>query len=245
MASNAPGKCCAQGFRHEGEAKGTISQFGGVESYLVGDKSSSKVLLFLTDVIGHKFINAQLLADQFAESGYYVVMPDLFKGDPVPLNPPEGFDLLKTWFPGHVPEITKPIVTSVIDAIHSELKPKYVVATGYCFGAKYAVQLLGEKKIQAAGVAHPSFVSIDEVKAIKGPLFIAGAETDTIYTEDLRRQTEDTLREIKATFRTTFNSGVVHGFAVRADLNDTVAKKAKERAFCDMVDWFEQFAPSA
>jgi dienelactone hydrolase len=32
----------------------------------------------LTDVIGHRFINAQLIADQLAANGYLVVMPDLF-----------------------------------------------------------------------------------------------------------------------------------------------------------------------
>jgi dienelactone hydrolase len=51
-------------------------------------------------VIGHCFINAQLIADQFAANGYLVVMPDLFGGDPIPLNRPDGFDLMK-WLNGH------------------------------------------------------------------------------------------------------------------------------------------------
>lgn len=45
-------------------------------------------MLLLPDVIGHAFINSQLVADQFAANGYFVVMPDQFHGDPVPLNRP-------------------------------------------------------------------------------------------------------------------------------------------------------------
>jgi dienelactone hydrolase len=164
-------------------------------------------------------------------------MPDLFKGDPVPLNPPQGFDMLNGWFPNHIPEITRPIVDKVVAAI-KELKPKTVVANGYCFGAKYAVQLLGEGHVDNAAIYHPSFVSIDEIRAIKGPLLICGAETDTIYTEELRHETEATLKEIGATYYTTLASGVSHGFAVRGDPSKPADKWAKEQAFQNTVQWF-------
>lgn len=52
-------------------------------------------MLIFTDVIGHKFINAQLIADQFASNGYLVVTSDLFNGDTVPFNRPEGFNIME------------------------------------------------------------------------------------------------------------------------------------------------------
>lgn len=198
------------------------------------------MFLFLTDVIGHKFPNAQLLADQYAAAGYYVIMPDLFTADPVPLNPPEGYDLLRDWFPRHTPEFTRPIIDKVVAAV-KELNPKYVVANGYCFGAKYATQLLGEGVVDAAALYHPSFVTIDEIKAIKGPIYIASAETDTIYTEELRHETEATLRDEKKTYYTTLASGVSHGFAVRGDPSKPVDKWAKEQAFYNTVQWFAYY----
>lgn len=33
------------------------------------------------------------IADQFAANGFFTVIPDLFSGDPVPLNRPGDFDL--------------------------------------------------------------------------------------------------------------------------------------------------------
>lgn len=49
---------------------------------------------------------------------------------------------------------------------------------GWCLGllqAKYAVRLLKEDGVDAAYVAHPSFVDAEELAAIKAPLSIAAA----------------------------------------------------------------------
>jgi dienelactone hydrolase len=200
-------------------------------------------LFLLTDILGHRFINIQLLADQFSESGYYVVVPDLFKGDPVSLNPPEGFDILNDWFPRHVPKITRPIVDKAYSAI-AEWKPAYIVGAGYCFGAKYLVQLMGEKKILSGAAYHPSFVSIEEIKAIKGNLYIAGAESDEIYTPELRGETEAALKEIGASYYTTLASGAEHGFSVRGDISKALVRFAKEQAFTTTIEWFAWHRPS-
>lgn len=75
----------------------------------------------VTDVFGHKFINAQLMADQFAANGYFVFMPDLFHADPARFGEP-GFDLYK-WLENH----TKETIDPVIEASIAELREKYNV----------------------------------------------------------------------------------------------------------------------
>lgn len=241
MASNPPGNCCARGFKHTGEATGKYIHINGVEAYVTGDESlaGKKLHLLLTDVIGHRFINVQLIADEYAATGYYVVVPDLFSGEPNTLNPPPGFDLLRDWFPRHTPELTQPIVDKVVAGIKEKWNPDYTVATGFCFGAKYAIRLLGTGFIKTASIFHPSFVSIDEVKAIKGPLYIGASEVDTIFTVELRHQTEAALQEIGAKYRITLNHGVAHGFSVRGDISKPWIKYAKERVFADAVEWFK------
>lgn len=86
------------------------------------------VLRSITDVIGHKFVNAQLIADQFAANGYFVFVPDLFYGDPIPLNRPGDFDLSK-WLQGEYSEKKishlPPVVDPIIDASLIELRTKY------------------------------------------------------------------------------------------------------------------------
>ena len=129
----------------------------------------------MTDVIGHEFINAQLIADQFAANGYLTVMPDLFEGDPVKLNRPAGFDF-QEWKNKHSTQKIDPIVEKSIAYIKDELKAKKIGGVGYCFGGKYVARFLAKGKgLDAGYTAHPSFVDASELKGIDGPLSIAAA----------------------------------------------------------------------
>lgn len=130
-------------------------------------------MLIVTDVIGHKFVNVQLIADQFAANGYFVVMPDLFHGDAIPLNRPADFDFM-AWRGKHPVQRVTPIVEAAIKEM-KKLGVKTIGAVGYCFGAKYVVRHLKPGEIDAGYVAHPSFIDADEVRAMQGPLSIAAA----------------------------------------------------------------------
>lgn len=104
-------------------------------------------------------------------------MPDLFHGDPHPLNPGPDFDLMKWLFgePGHKWPRVDPVVEAVIKEMRGPLGCKRIGAVGYCFGGKYVVRFLKQGKLDAGYVAHPSLIEADELKAIEGPLSIAAA----------------------------------------------------------------------
>jgi len=249
MASNPPGQCCTVGVKHEGEAKGEKKNIGDIETYFAypKDKQTNTAILILTDVIGHDFINVQLIADQFAANGYFVVMPDLFYGDPIPLNRPADFDIMN-WIQngtkgvGHTKEQVDPIVEKVIKHMKSELGVKKIGSVGYCFGAKYVARFMtGGKGIDVGCMAHPSFVDAAEIKALTGPLSIAAAETDQIFPKEKRRETEDLLEGMSIPYQLSLYSDVEHGFAVRADMSKKPVKFAKEAAFLQHVQWFDEF----
>ncbi|KAI9712349.1 MAG: hypothetical protein M1820_001562 [Bogoriella megaspora] len=263
MASNPPGQCCTIGVKHEGEAQGEIKNVGDVPTYFSypKDKSTANAVLILTDVIGHGFINAQLydipvdrmedpttyhllhrIADQFAANGYFTVMPDLFHGDPVPLNRPADFDIMQ-WLqgpPGHLPNRVDPVVDAAIKELKNNLGVKKLGLVGYCFGGKYVARFLKKGVADAGYTAHPSFVDPDELKGIEGPLSIAAAETDQIFPAPKRRETEDILKEMNIPYQLTLYSDVEHGFAVRADISKKPVKWAKEQAFIQAVQWFDE-----
>ncbi|KAJ5990873.1 hypothetical protein N7522_011080 [Penicillium canescens] len=245
MTSNPPASCCTVGVKHEGEAKGGFQQIGDVEVYIShpADRSTQRAILLLTDVIGHRFINAQLIADQLAANGYFVVMPDLFHGDPVLLNRPAGFDLM-AWLkgpPGHLPNRVEPVIQAVLKEMKSNLGCKRVGAIGYCFGAKYAVRLLQPGLCDVAYIAHPSFVEAEELQAIKGPLSIAAAETDSIFPTSKRHESEEILLKTGQPYQINLFSGVEHGFAVRGDITKPTIRFAKEAAFMQATAWFNQY----
>ncbi|KAK0660248.1 Protein AIM2 [Lasiodiplodia hormozganensis] len=241
MASNPPGKCCTTGFKHEGASAGKIEKVAGINTYVVypENKSTENAVLIITDIFGHEFINVQLLADQFAANGYFVAIPDLFNGDAAPVDMPPSFELPK-WLAGHGKDQVDPIVDAVIKELKGKLGVKRLGAAGYCFGAKYVVRFLKDNQIDVGYLAHPSFVDADELKAIQGPVSISAAETDSIFPAPKRRESEDILVDIKATYQINLFSGVSHGFAVRGDLSQRQIKWAKEQAFYQAVAWFDE-----
>ncbi|ORY10166.1 esterase/lipase [Clohesyomyces aquaticus] len=241
MASNPPGKCCTVGVKHEGTAVGKIEKINDFRIYYSypQDRSTENAVLVITDVIGMDFINAQLIADQLAANGYFVAMPDLFHGDPVKLNPPEGFQIME-WLKNHLSPTVDPIIESTIKEMRGKLRCKRIGAIGYCFGGKYVCRWLKYGQLDAGFTAHPSFVEKEELEGIQGPLSIAAAETDHIFPVAKRRESEDILLDMKVPYQINLYSDVEHGFAVKADLSKRPAKFAKEQAFLQAVHWFDE-----
>ncbi|MCJ1477886.1 hypothetical protein MMC13_006559 [Lambiella insularis] len=240
MASHAPAQCCTVGVKHEGTPTGKLDTIEGVEVYIARpqDPHPSIALLLITDVIGHRFNNAQLIADQYAANGYLTYMPDVFFGDAVPLNRPADF-AVDDWKKGHTVERTEPVVKKFVKHLREVEGAKRVGAMGYCFGAKYVVRGLGSRDVDVGYVAHPSFVDADELKQIKGPLSIAAAETDRIFPPPKRHESEEILQEVGQPYQMNLYSGVEHGFAVRGAIDNKVSKFAKEAAFLQAVSWFD------
>ncbi|EGW35427.1 uncharacterized protein SPAPADRAFT_48422 [Spathaspora passalidarum NRRL Y-27907] len=233
MASNPPSECCAKFSLHEGTPAGVYNEVGGLDTYVVGQ--GDRYIVILTDVYGHRFKNTQLIADELSRNGYKVLIPDILKNDPIGPNPD-----FPTWLAAHGNDITSPIVDGFLAKVKSELKPKFLVGIGHCFGAKYAIQQLAEGKyLDAAAVAHPSFVAIDEVKEIKRPILISAAETDQVFPAELRRQTEDELLKLGVRYQLDLFSGVVHGFAVKGDVSIPLVKYAKEKVVRDQIYFFD------
>ncbi|KAF2098971.1 esterase/lipase [Rhizodiscina lignyota] len=251
MTSHQLGTCCYKGAKHEGTATGQLLDWQGIEAYVKHpeDGSTEHAILLLTDIIGHRSINSQLIADQFAANGYFIVMPDLFFGDSVPLNKVGELDIPK-WFAGgynakgtnHGPSTVDPIVELCLSTMRTEYKCQKIGAAGYCFGAKYVLRHLRSdgKAIDVGHAAHPSHVERDDLQDITGPFSIAAAETDPVFPPENRHETEDILKSIGVPYQINLYGGVTHGFAVRGDLKDRVQLYAKENAFLQAVQWFDE-----
>lgn len=171
-------------------------------------------------------------------------MPDLFHGDPVQLNPAKGFELMQ-WLkgpPGHLPPRIDPVIDAALVEMRTKLGCKRIGGVGYCFGAKYIIRHLrpDQGKLEAGYCAHPSLVEAQELQEIQGPLSISAAETDSIFPAEKRHESEEILNKTGQPYQINLYGGVAHGFAVRADLNVKEAKFAKESAFLQAVQWFDE-----
>ncbi|KAJ6072864.1 hypothetical protein N7467_010949 [Penicillium canescens] len=242
MTSNQLSYCCTIGSLRNGEAKGEIKNVGNISTYFAypENKSTKNAILILTDVMGHRLINAQLIADQFASKGYFVMMPDLFNGDVVPINRPEGFSIMD-WVKNHLPFQTEPIIDTVLKAMRENLGCERIGGVGYCFGGKYVCRYLKPGKIDVGFTAHPTMVEAQELQGIEGPLSIAAAVRDIVFTSAKRHESEEILDKLDVPHQINLFSDVEHGFAVRCDLSKPRQKFAKEQVFAQAVAWFDQY----
>ncbi|RAL13462.1 dienelactone hydrolase family protein [Aspergillus homomorphus CBS 101889] len=247
MTSNNLSTCCTIGTLHEGNPKGTIQDIENISTYITHPPNPTPsepqpAILILTDVIGHRFRNAQLLADQFAAAGYLVVMPDLFTGDSVPLNRPQGFEIME-WAQNHQPPHTDPIIETILKYIRTTLGCQRVGGVGYCFGGKYVARFLrpGMGALDAGFTGHPTMMTAQELEAVRGPLSIAAAQHDPIFPAEKRRESEEILGKSDQAWQITVFSDVEHGFAVRGDPEVRRVRFAKEQAFRQAVAWFREF----
>ncbi|VAH18951.1 unnamed protein product [Triticum turgidum subsp. durum] len=106
---------------------------------------------------------------------------------------------------------------------------------------KVVAELAKANEIQAAVMSHPSAVTVDDIKEVKCPIAVLGAENDKTSPPELVKQFEQVLSSNTgiAHFVKIF-PGVSHGWAVRYKSEDAGAVKSAEEALSDMIDWFNK-----
>lgn len=245
---------CISGVKHEGTPEGKIEEIAGVKCYIAtpsGEYDKNKVILYLPDVFGMPLVNAQLMADSFASNGFRTIIIDYFNGDEIPADamftPGEAksFNIME-WFGRHGQEQTMPPLLKVIDGLKAQGVTVFG-ATGYCFGARYAVDLALENTTKVIVMSHPSLLEVpsDFEKLIaqsNNPVLINSCEFDERFPKESQKIADEMLGDgkYKPGYLRTYWEGCNHGFAVRGDLSQPQVKKGKEGAFQAAVDFFKK-----
>ncbi|KAM0985092.1 hypothetical protein ACFX13_012621 [Malus domestica] len=140
-------------------------------------------------VNGYEAPNLRKLADKLAATGFFIAVPDFFYGDPFELGE-DGFAALPGWIKHHAPDKAFEDAKPVLEALRSKGASK-VGAVGFCYGV--VVELSKHDYIKAASLCHPSFVTLDDIMAVKVPTQILGAEIDGTSPPELVKQFEEAL----------------------------------------------------
>jgi len=103
------------------------------------------------------------------------------------------------------------------------------------------VELAKAHEIQVAVVVHPGPITVDDIKEVKCPFSILGAEIDHVSPPELIKQFEQVLSANSgvAHFVKIF-PGVAHGWSVRYSHDDAAAVASDEEAMVDTIDWFNK-----
>ncbi|KAI8002696.1 hypothetical protein LOK49_LG08G03037 [Camellia lanceoleosa] len=104
------------------------------------------------------------------------------------------------------------------------------------------VKLARTDDIQAAVLLHPGPITEDEIKEVKCPISILGAEIDRSSPIQKSKQFGEILSAKPGidSFVKIF-PGVSHGWSVRYDLGDESAVKSAEECHGDMLSWFIKY----
>ncbi|KAF5319108.1 hypothetical protein D9611_014118 [Ephemerocybe angulata] len=248
------GKDCTIGSIHEGTPTGKNITIAGVPTYYSepphskdGKNSTTKVILFFSDIFGAFYINNELLMDYFAAQGYHVLALDYFLGDPVGLHTNanlEPFDPsfdLNAWVEKsrkQAENVTQPWIDAVKERYGANAK---YTAVGYCFGGPYVMDIAATDGVVAGAFAHPSGLTEDHFNKLKKPLLLSCAETDAAFPAESRRRAEDILAASHATYHSQLFSNVTHGFATRGNLTVENELWAKEESARSVIGWFDRF----
>lgn len=260
------GSCCLSGALHNHATPvGKETTLDGLACYISEpkDKSKKRALIFLTDVFGYKLPNTRLLADQYAEAGFYVYVPDILNDDPLdisllkhiepPLKDYETAGLidkakntaimgaaLGTWLPKHTEGTTLPLVEKAVAAVKAVPGTEKVGVIGFCFGGRYAI-LMAHGKVDAAYACHPSLVAIPgDFEPVTKPLSIAVGTRDTLLDDKSNDQIKEILDKKQNTEVVKYQDQV-HGFTLRGDWSSDKDKKAMDDALKQGITWFSQY----
>ncbi|XVF28940.1 hypothetical protein REPUB_Repub15cG0076200 [Reevesia pubescens] len=215
---------------------GHVEVLAGFNTYVTGSLQSNLAVLLVSDVFGYEAPNLRKLADKVAVAGFYVVVPDILYGDPYV---PERSDRpLPVWIKDHGTDKAFEDTKLVIDALKSK-GVSAIGAAGFCWGAKAVVGLAKDALIQAAVMLHPSFVTVDDIKSVKVPISILGAEIDKMSPPELLKQFDEILSakpEVDS-FVKIFPK-CAHGWTLRYNVDDPTAVSCAEEAHQNMLEWF-------
>lgn len=258
--------CCLSGSIHDGTPKGRVEKVGDLNTYIAEpeSKSKSQVIIFLVDIFGYEFQNTRLLADNYAKQGFYVYIPDILEGDPLPISflstvePPlkdqEQAGLidkakngvivgatLGTWLPKHTEAKTLPLVNKFIDDVRAQSGVGKVGTIGFCYGGRYAI-ITAQGKADAAYACHPSLVAIPgDFESVVKPLSIAVGTKDSLLDDKSNDQIKEILDNLSVPTEVVKYEDQIHGFALRSDWSSDKDKKAMDDAEKQGVAWFKKY----
>ncbi|KAK9984120.1 hypothetical protein SO802_033645 [Lithocarpus litseifolius] len=106
---------------------------------------------------------------------------------------------------------------------------------------KVIVQIANTDFTKATVLLHPSWVTLDDIKAVKVPISILAAELDNGTPPELLKQFEEALTANKVNNFIKIFPKVKHGWTVRYNETDIPTVKAANEAHKDLLDWLSKY----
>ncbi|KAH7439949.1 hypothetical protein KP509_04G083800 [Ceratopteris richardii] len=233
-------QCCTPGPGAEHCCIGKEENCGSLVAYITSHHTPTAGILLVNDIFGFEAPLLRKLADTLASYGYYVVVPDFFNKDPyVPPSTGDWSAGFGGWIKNHQALDSVEAAKGVVKCILDKGLP-CVGAVGFCWGV--VVQLAKGNELKAAVLAHPSFVTVEDIHDVKTPIAILAAEIDQTTPPALAEKFADVLKskpEVESFVH--IYPKVAHGWTCRYNPESPEEVANAAEAHNKMIEWFGKY----
>jgi len=220
--------------------RGKLINVNDLPVYTIGE--GNKVIIIITDVFGYDSGRSQLISDQFADEGFRVLLPDLFRGDNWNSDDWSKFG---EWVKKFLWEKLERDFTENLFPYLEGQGVKSIGMVGMCWGDYIVFKASSTGKVTAGVGFHPTLNRFPETteqlaEAVKCPQFLMPAGNDP---EDIKEggAVEKILTpKFGDKFRIKTFPDVNHGWVPRGDLSKPEVARDVKEAMRLAVDYFKE-----
>ncbi|KAJ1960470.1 hypothetical protein GGI12_003782 [Dipsacomyces acuminosporus] len=179
-------ECCnTPPVQAEYTAVGETIKDAGSTYYIVGDKGSKNGVIFCYDIMGYH-PNAYQVADLLASSGIRVIVPDFLQGKPLTREDIGNKEVFTDFLQNRAPWTANRAIFKAAQKVLEDEGIAHIGAIGFCWGAKLALQALGEENsgIGGSALVHPSALTKEDFENANGPVLLLPSKNERDFTED-------------------------------------------------------------
>jgi len=159
--------------------------------------------------------------------------------------------LFGPWSIKHRDAVVRPFINTFVEYLKTNPETVgttngKIAAMGFCWGGRQAILLAdgsAEQSVDAVVAFHPSGLSVPaELEPVTKPTAILVGEIDSMFNAKAGTEAKQAFLEKAPNVPTLVEifPGMVHGFAIRGDLQNEKTRNGKEKVHQSALQWFDK-----
>lgn len=203
-----------------------------VNAYLAESESDKGILLF-HDIFGYQLPEMRKFADLLNAAGYVVLLPDLYRGNPWPLD--ADWSNHETWRQSHSDQRVMQDVHNANLTLRSRVEK--VVSIGFCWGGDMTFKFAQTEHCDAAVICYGTRMNPAAAVNLKCPVLAIFGGNDPVIPNDQVDQFADALAQSPVTSELRIFADAGHAFVHRPQPD---GQDNAQQALAEMLQWLSK-----